>query len=108
MRILYFEFYSVFHYLILFLCNIFKKNINSGIKYIIIYILSFILQVENSGDPWGFENPHHLRFWECVYFILVTSSTVGYGDIAAKTVLGRVFMVFIIMGGMVRTSTLFN
>ena len=62
--------------------------------------------MENSGDPWSFSNPQPLGLWECVYFILVTSSTVGYGDISAKTVLGRLFMIFIIMGGMVCIATL--
>lgn len=31
-------------------------------------------------------------------------STVGYGDIACKTVLGKMFMVFFILGGLVRIN----
>ena len=31
---------------------------------------------------------------------MVTMSTVGYGDICAKTTLGRFFMVFFIFGGL--------
>lgn len=57
--------------------------------------------VENSGDPWeNFSNIHKLTYGESVYFILVTFATVGYGDIAAKTALGRLFMIFLIMTGL--------
>lgn len=67
-------------------------------------LLSFI-QCENSGDPWRCPpNIYPLRYWECAYFILVTSSTVGYGDIVCKTTIGRTFMLFIITGGLVSTS----
>jgi potassium large conductance calcium-activated channel subfamily M alpha protein 1 len=56
------------------------------------------LQVENSGDPWrNFENQHPITYWECLYFLLVTMSTVGYGDIFAKTDIGRIFIVAFIM-----------
>ena len=58
--------------------------------------------MENSGDPFAnFENVHQLTYWECVYFTLVTMSTVGYGDIFCTTVLGRLFMVFFILGALV-------
>lgn len=61
-------------------------------------------QVENSGDPWeNFQNSQALSYWECVYLLMVTMSTVGYGDVYAKTTLGRLFMVFFILGGLVKT-----
>uniref|UniRef100_A0A183BZP7 BK channel n=1 Tax=Globodera pallida TaxID=36090 RepID=A0A183BZP7_GLOPA len=57
--------------------------------------------LENSGDPWkDFVNSHRISYPDCVYFLLVTISTVGYGDIYCTTVLGRVFMVFFILGGL--------
>ncbi|XP_030341562.1 calcium-activated potassium channel subunit alpha-1 isoform X18 [Strigops habroptila] len=61
----------------------------------------FIHLVENSGDPWeNFQNNQPLTYWECVYLLMVTMSTVGYGDVYAKTTLGRLFMVFFILGGL--------
>ncbi|XP_037639146.1 calcium-activated potassium channel subunit alpha-1a isoform X13 [Sebastes umbrosus] len=61
----------------------------------------FIHLVENSGDPWeNFQNSQPLSYWECVYLLMVTMSTVGYGDVYAKTTLGRLFMVFFILGGL--------
>ncbi|XP_037394291.1 calcium-activated potassium channel subunit alpha-1a isoform X9 [Pygocentrus nattereri] len=61
----------------------------------------FIHLVENSGDPWeNFQNSQPLSYWECVYLLMVTMSTVGYGDVCAKTTLGRLFMVFFILGGL--------
>ena len=72
----------------------------------LIFIVFSLCQVENSGDPFmNFKNPQDLTYWECVYFVLVTMSTVGYGDIFCRTVLGRLFMVFFILGALVRHTT---
>nr|XP_006821707.1 PREDICTED: calcium-activated potassium channel subunit alpha-1-like [Saccoglossus kowalevskii] len=61
----------------------------------------FIHLVENSGDPWtGFSNAQPLTYWECCYLLMVTMSTVGYGDIYAETTMGRLFMTFFIMLGL--------
>ncbi|KRZ91451.1 Calcium-activated potassium channel slo-1, partial [Trichinella sp. T8] len=61
----------------------------------------FIHLLENSGDPFqNFQNPQRITYWECVYFLVVTMGTVGYGDICCKTLLGRFFMVFFILGGL--------
>jgi len=35
------------------------------------------LQLENSGDPLEFKNGHPISYWECVYFLIVTMSTVS-------------------------------
>lgn len=58
-------------------------------------------QLENSGDPFEFKNPQHLSYWTCVYFLIVTMSTVGYGDVFCQTVLGRTFLVFFLLVGLV-------
>ncbi|XP_045467538.1 calcium-activated potassium channel slowpoke [Harmonia axyridis] len=56
--------------------------------------------LENSGDPLDFRNPHPLPYWTCVYFLIVTMSTVGYGDVYCQTVLGRTFLVFFLLVGL--------
>ncbi|XP_055924075.1 calcium-activated potassium channel slowpoke isoform X25 [Eupeodes corollae] len=56
--------------------------------------------LENSGDPLDFKNPHQLSYWTCVYFLIVTMSTVGYGDVYCETVLGRTFLVFFLLVGL--------
>lgn len=78
----------------------------------------FVHLFENTGDPWrNFDNARRepvsygsdaiikpttqLPYWECIYFLVVTMGTVGYGDIVARTTLGRVFMMFFILGGLV-------
>jgi len=61
----------------------------------------FLLQLENSGDPLDFQNPQQLSYWTCVYFLIVTMSTVGYGDVYCQTVLGRTFLVFFLLVGLV-------
>ncbi|XP_078383482.1 calcium-activated potassium channel subunit alpha-1-like isoform X3 [Oculina patagonica] len=56
--------------------------------------------VENTGDPWSFTNGQKLNYFECLYFLVVTMSTVGFGDISAITVFGRVFMMMFISIGL--------
>lgn len=67
-------------------------------------ICATTLQLENSGDPLEFNNPHQLSYWTCVYFLIVTMSTVGYGDVFCETVLGRTFLVFFLLVGLVSHS----
>ncbi|XP_041970362.1 calcium-activated potassium channel slowpoke isoform X14 [Aricia agestis] len=56
--------------------------------------------LENSGDPLEFNNAQSLSYWTCVYFLIVTMSTVGYGDVFCHTVLGRTFLVFFLLVGL--------
>ena len=59
------------------------------------------LQLENSGDLPAFNNVHELGFGECLYFLMVTMSTVGYGDIVCDTKVGRVFQLLFLGVGLV-------
>jgi len=56
--------------------------------------------LENSGDPPDFDNGQILTYWDCVYFLMVTMSTVGYGDIYCMTTLGRAFQVLFLTVGL--------
>ncbi|KAG8141374.1 hypothetical protein E2320_007001, partial [Naja naja] len=63
--------------------------------------------MENSGDPWVYNSNHQtLTYFECLYLIMVTMSTVGYGDIVVQTTIGRVFILFFIVGGLVLFANL--
>ncbi|XP_071828822.1 calcium-activated potassium channel subunit alpha-1-like isoform X41 [Apostichopus japonicus] len=64
-------------------------------------IAGIVHLVENSGDPWNnFSNANEISYWTCVYLLIVTMSTVGYGDVTAHTVIGKVIMTFFIFGGL--------
>uniref|UniRef100_A0A803XXB2 Potassium calcium-activated channel subfamily U member 1 n=1 Tax=Meleagris gallopavo TaxID=9103 RepID=A0A803XXB2_MELGA len=62
----------------------------------------FVHLVENNGDPWVQPvNSQPITYFRCMYLIMVTMSTVGYGDIVVQTALGRAFIFFFIIGGLV-------
>jgi len=63
------------------------------------------VQVENSFPDLKRDGHGPPTYWECVYFTLVTMSTVGYGDIVCVSPIGRFFMVFFILGALVRQTT---
>jgi len=62
------------------------------------------VQVENSFPDLKRDGHGPPTYWECVYFTLVTMSTVGYGDIVCVSPIGRFFMVFFILGALVSLS----
>ena len=64
--------------------------------------------LESTGDPWDQQNiASNLTYWSSAYFVIVTISTVGYGDITLTTVCGRIFLtVFIIIGVVVTAIVL--
>lgn len=59
----------------------------------------FVHLVETSGDPFkNWENKQALTYWECLYFLVITMSTVGYGDISCSTEIGKFFIMVFIIG----------
>ncbi|XP_040545254.1 potassium channel subfamily U member 1 isoform X1 [Gallus gallus] len=67
----------------------------------------FIHLVENNGDPWVQPvNSQHITYFRCMYLVMVTMSTVGYGDVVVQTALGRTFIFFFIIGGLVLFANL--
>ncbi|CAF1022054.1 unnamed protein product, partial [Didymodactylos carnosus] len=57
--------------------------------------------VENSGDFFcDFRNAHELDVFNAIYLMIVTMTTVGYGDIFCKTYIGKLFMLFFLIGGL--------
>ena len=97
-----------------------KTSLSPGIE------LNFLqnIQLENSGDPPYFKNGVQWAYWDCVYFLMVTMSTVGinatyiyfvfnsisnlsgYGDMSCQTVLGKIAIVLFILVGLVSVSIL--
>ena len=57
--------------------------------------------IEVQGDFWrNYENGGTDAFLTYAYFIMVTVSTVGYGDLSPSTDIGRAFMTFFIILGL--------
>jgi len=56
--------------------------------------------LENSGDLPQFTSPQTFTYWNAVYFLMVTMSTVGYGDITCTTEVGRVFQLMFLAVGL--------
>lgn len=77
-----------------------------GILSLSCYVITFWLTcsgaihlLEVTGDPWrDFNNQRcDLTYQDYIYFIIVTISTVGYGDISPQTETGRVFIIVLII-----------
>jgi len=56
--------------------------------------------LENSGNLPDFSEPYAITYWNAVYFLMVTMSTVGYGDITCLTSVGRVFQLMFLAVGL--------
>uniref|UniRef100_G3TM81 Potassium channel subfamily U member 1 n=1 Tax=Loxodonta africana TaxID=9785 RepID=G3TM81_LOXAF len=62
----------------------------------------FIHLVENSGDPWlKVRNSQNLSYFESIYLVVATTSTVGFGDVVARTSLGRTFIIFFTLASLI-------
>ncbi|KAM7328785.1 hypothetical protein ACRRTK_012877 [Alexandromys fortis] len=77
----------------------------AGFLHLTFPLPSLFGQVENSGDPWlNGRNSQSMSYFEAIYLVTATMSTVGFGDIVAKTALGRTFIVFFTLGSLVILS----
>ena len=50
------------------------------------------------------DNEKYRYIWDCLYWTMVTISTVGFGDIHPIHTIGRIFTLFVIAGGVVGYS----
>ncbi|XP_075413342.1 potassium channel subfamily U member 1 [Tenrec ecaudatus] len=65
----------------------------------------FIHLVENSGDPWlRGSNSRNISFFDSIYLVVATMSTVGFGDVVPQTTLGRSFIIFFTLGSLILFS----
>ncbi|XP_017168070.1 potassium channel subfamily U member 1 isoform X2 [Mus musculus] len=74
----------------------------AGFLHLTFPLPSLVGQVENSGDPWlNGRNSQTMSYFESIYLVTATMSTVGFGDVVAKTSLGRIFIVFFTLGSLI-------
>ncbi|KAL0979280.1 hypothetical protein UPYG_G00183140 [Umbra pygmaea] len=94
---------------VLQILNVFNSNRSTlKLTYLVAILTGTLLTsaglahlLENASDPWlDSSDLQSLQYFECVYFLVVTMSTVGFGDMAMKTTFGRIFVVIFILIGM--------
>ncbi|CAF3866877.1 unnamed protein product [Rotaria magnacalcarata] len=67
----------------------------------------FVHLVENSGDFFcDYCNAQELDAFNAVYFMIITMTTVGYGDFSCKTYIGKSFVILSLMGGLTIFATM--
>ncbi|KAM9252448.1 LOW QUALITY PROTEIN: potassium channel subfamily U member 1 [Cariama cristata] len=75
----------------------FSKLLAVFIKHLLT-AAGFVHLVESNGDPWAPANSQSLSYFKCMYLVMMTISTDGYGDMV-QTILVT-FTIFFIIGGL--------
>ncbi|KAF4667502.1 Calcium-activated potassium channel subunit alpha-1 [Perkinsus olseni] len=87
-------------------------NVCIGAVCWVYFTSCLVMTLENLEDPkWLLVLQPTPRSWTLTssfYFIMVTISTVGYGDLSPSTVLGRVVAIWTILGGIAAFSYAVN
>eukprot|EP00171_Calliarthron_tuberculosum_P009566 IDg9566t1 len=72
------------------------------------YVLAAGIQMLEIPGDWlnatfkaRWESFNEWTFFNCLYYVIVTLSTVGYGDLSPKTIQGRVYTIFMIVIGII-------
>ncbi|CAF3689883.1 unnamed protein product [Adineta steineri] len=67
----------------------------------------FVHLAENSGDFFcNFCNAQEIDVFNSVYYMIITMTTVGYGDISCKTYIGKSFVLLTLIGGLAVFTTM--
>jgi len=72
-----------------------RQNVNKlGVLFLLISVIVF------GSASFNFFEGEAVGIWEALYWVIVTITTVGYGDVFPKTPGGRVTFVLVALGGM--------
>jgi len=80
----------------------FLRGLLTGIQIVWPILSAVLLLIVGLGIVVGLREGWSLQ--ESIYFSFVTGLTIGYGDLAPKTLFGRVFAVFIGVCGVIVTG----
>lgn len=81
----------------------------AGLAFLLVFGCA-VATVERAGDLWGLNKfvARPFDLWNAMfYWSVITTTTVGYGDITPQTAIGRLLTPALLLGGIVMFSLLF-